>query len=133
MVLVVLWDWNVFCFSHDRRKRGLQSRDAIDRGDHRRNLTGDCDLRGIRGFQNSLKPQLEPIPVWNRSRALHCSLVSKRTTAYGICREVQLRRFCGLLAKPRCNSLDVSPMNMREVFLEVVGKGEANVHVEILA
>jgi ABC-2 type transport system ATP-binding protein len=29
--------------------------------------------------------------------------------------------------------LDVSPMNLREIFLEVVGKGEANVHVEILA
>jgi ABC-2 type transport system ATP-binding protein len=29
--------------------------------------------------------------------------------------------------------LDVSPMNLREIFLEVVEKGEANVHVEILA
>ncbi len=29
--------------------------------------------------------------------------------------------------------LDVSPMNLPEIFLEVVGKGEANVPVEVLA
>ncbi len=29
--------------------------------------------------------------------------------------------------------LDISPMNLTEVFLEVVGKGETNVHVEVLA
>jgi hypothetical protein len=29
--------------------------------------------------------------------------------------------------------LDVSPMNLSEIFLEVVGKGEANVPVEVLA
>jgi hypothetical protein len=29
--------------------------------------------------------------------------------------------------------LDVSPMNLHEIFLEVVGKGEANVLMEVLA
>ena len=29
--------------------------------------------------------------------------------------------------------LDVSPMNLQEIFLEVVGKGEANVLMEVLA
>jgi hypothetical protein len=29
--------------------------------------------------------------------------------------------------------LDVAPMNLSEIFLEVIGKGEANVPVEVLA
>src|ERR1035441_4410526 len=58
VVLVVIWGRDVFCFPCDRRKRELQGRDAIDTLDHRRNLRGDCDLRGI---QSSTRPQLASI------------------------------------------------------------------------
>lgn len=69
--LLSFWGRDIFCFSHDRRKRGLQSRDANDTLDHLRNLRGDCDLRDI---QTSTRPQLASIPVCNRSRAQHCAL-----------------------------------------------------------
>jgi ABC-2 type transport system ATP-binding protein len=41
--------------------------------------------------------------------------------------------FAAHLRSQGATVLDVLPMNLREVFLEVVRKGEANVHVEILA
>jgi ABC-2 type transport system ATP-binding protein len=41
--------------------------------------------------------------------------------------------FTATLRNQGATVLDVSPMNLQEIFLEVVGKGEANVSMEVLA
>jgi ABC-2 type transport system ATP-binding protein len=71
----------------------------------------------------------------NLEFAAHGDVLSTRTD--GNTKEFVLKSnsngFTAHLRSQGATVLDVSPMNLTEVFLEVVGKGDANVHVEVLA
>ncbi len=53
------------------------------------------------------------------------------TTEYVL--RAKAEAFTAALRNQGATVLDVSPMNLQEIFLEVVGKGEANVLMEVLA
>ena len=71
----------------------------------------------------------------NLEFAAHVDILSSRTegntTEYVV--KFNSDGFAAHLRSQGATVVDVQAMNLGEVFLEVVGKGEANVHVEILA
>jgi ABC-2 type transport system ATP-binding protein len=72
----------------------------------------------------------ENLPVDTRTDVLNVK-TSEGTTEYTV--RANADAFIAELHNHGATVLDVSPMNLPEIFLEVVGKGEANVPVEVLA
>jgi ABC-2 type transport system ATP-binding protein len=65
------------------------------------------------------------------SRDVFSTRTGEGTTQYVL--RADADRFTAELRSQGATILDVTPMNLSEIFLEVVGKGEANVPVEVLA
>jgi ABC-2 type transport system ATP-binding protein len=72
----------------------------------------------------------ENLPVGARSEIFKTK-TGEGTTEYVV--RANADAFIAELRSEGATVLDVTPMNLSEIFLEVVGKGEANVPVEVLA
>jgi ABC-type multidrug transport system ATPase subunit len=72
----------------------------------------------------------ERLPVASSNEILKTK-TGEGTTEYVLRAEAD--RFIAALRNQGATVLDVAPMNLSEIFLEVVGKGEANVPMEVLA
>jgi ABC-2 type transport system ATP-binding protein len=72
----------------------------------------------------------ESLPVGARSEVFTAK-TGEGTTEYVV--RANADAFIAELRSDGATVLDVSPMNLSEIFLEVVGKGDANVPVEVLA
>ncbi len=72
----------------------------------------------------------ENLPVGQRSEIFKTK-IGEGTTEYIL--RADAEDFVAHLQQQGATVLDVSPMNLSEIFLEVVGKGEAHVPVEVLA
>jgi ABC-2 type transport system ATP-binding protein len=81
------------------------------------------NFRRVRAVGEKLR-----LPVANE--VLHTRTV-EGTTEYVL--RANAEGFTASLRNQGATVLDVSPMNLHEIFLEVVGKGEANVLMEVLA
>jgi ABC-2 type transport system ATP-binding protein len=81
------------------------------------------NFRRVRAVGEKLR-----LPVANE--VLHTRTV-EGTTEYVLRANAEV--FIASLRNQGATVLDVSPMNLHEIFLEVVGKGEANVLMEVLA
>jgi ABC-2 type transport system ATP-binding protein len=81
------------------------------------------NFRRVRAVGENLR-----LPVANE--VLHTRTV-EGTTEYVL--RANAEGFTASLRSQGATVLDVSPMNLHEIFLEVVGKGEANVLMEVLA
>ena len=72
----------------------------------------------------------ENLRLSGRNEILH-TRTGEGTTEYVV--RADAEGFTASLRNQGATVLDVSPMNLQEIFLEVVGKGEANVLMEVLA
>jgi ABC-2 type transport system ATP-binding protein len=98
----------------------------IDRG----KLLLEARLDDIRASFRRVRVIGESLPIAATSGVFRTS-VSEGTTEYVLRGDAEA--FTSYLRSQGATVLDVSPMNLPEVFLEVVGKGETNVPVEVLA
>jgi len=98
----------------------------IDRG----KLLLEARLDDVRANFRRVRVVGEGLPIAATSGVFRSS-VGEGTTEYVLRGDAEA--FTAYLRSQGATVLDVSPMNLPEVFLEVVGKGETNVPVEILA
>jgi ABC-2 type transport system ATP-binding protein len=98
----------------------------IDRG----KLLLEARLDDVRANFRRIRVVGERLPVAEDSGVLKTS-TGEGTTEYVL--RGDAAAFEAYLRGQGATVLEVSPMNLSEVFLEVVGKGEANVPVEVLA
>jgi ABC-2 type transport system ATP-binding protein len=98
----------------------------IDRG----KLLLEARLDDIRASFCRVRVVGEKLPIAALSGVFRTS-TGEGTTEYVLRGDAEA--FTAYLRSQGATVLDVSPMNLPEVFLEVVGKGETNVPVEVLA
>jgi ABC-2 type transport system ATP-binding protein len=90
----------------------------------------EAPLDDIRANFRRVRVVGESLPVAGRAEIFR-SKTGEGTTEYIV--RANADSFIAELHAQGATVLDVSPMNLPEIFLEVVGKGEANVPVEVLA
>ena len=88
----------------------------------------EATLDDVRANFRRVRVVGEGIPA--RKEILH-TRTAEGTTEYVL--RANAEDFITSLRNQGATVLDVSPMNLQEIFLEVVGKGEANVLMEVLA
>jgi ABC-2 type transport system ATP-binding protein len=98
----------------------------IDRG----RLLLEARLDDIRANFRRVRVVGEGLPTAARSEVLRAK-TGEGTTEYIV--RANEAAFTAELRSQGATVLDVSPLNLSEIFLEVVGKGEVNVPVEVLA
>jgi ABC-2 type transport system ATP-binding protein len=97
--------------------------------DHGKLLLEEC-LDDVRAHFRRVRVVGENLPAVSRDQIFKTK-TSEGTTEYIVRNDVD--GFIAQLRSQGATVLDVSPMNLSEIFLEVVGKGEAHVPVEVLA
>jgi|HubBroStandDraft_5_1064220.scaffolds.fasta_scaffold14855_3 ABC-2 type transport system ATP-binding protein len=98
----------------------------VDRG----RLLLEESLDDVRAHFRRVRVVGENLPPASRNQIFKTK-VGEGTTEYIV--RTDTHGFTAELRSQGAIVLDVSPMNLSEIFLEVVGKGEANVPVEVLA
>lgn len=98
----------------------------IDRG----KLLLEARLDDVRANFRRVRVVGENLPPASRSEVFKTK-TGEGTTEYIV--RANADRFIAGLHSEGATVLDVTPMNLSEIFLEVVGKGEAHVPVEVLA
>lgn len=88
----------------------------------------EAQLDDVRANFRRVRVVGEGLPA--RNEILHTRM-GEGTTEYVL--RANAEDFITSLRNQGATVLDVSPMNLQEIFLEVVGKGEANVPMEVLA
>jgi len=98
----------------------------IDRG----KLLLEARLDDVRANFRRIRVVGERLPFASRSEVFRAS-AGEGTTEYVV--RTDADAFTAYLRGQGATVLEVSPMNLQEIFVELVGKGEANVPVEVLA
>jgi ABC-2 type transport system ATP-binding protein len=98
----------------------------IDRG----KLLLEARLDDVRANFRRVRVVGENLPLATTEQIFRAR-ASEGTTDYIV--RTNVEAFCEELRSQGATVLDVTPMNLSEVFLEVVGKGESHVPVEVLA
>jgi ABC-2 type transport system ATP-binding protein len=90
----------------------------------------EAQLDDVRASFRRVRVVGENLRVSGRKEILHVR-TGEGTTEYVL--RADAEGFAASLRNQGATVLDVSPMNLQEIFLEVVGKGEAHVPMEVLA
>jgi ABC-2 type transport system ATP-binding protein len=98
----------------------------IDRG----KLLLEARLDDVRANFRRVRVVGENLPLATTEQIFRAR-ASEGTTDYIV--RTNVEAFCEELRSQGATVLDVTPMNLSEIFLEVVGKGESHVPVEVLA
>jgi ABC-2 type transport system ATP-binding protein len=90
----------------------------------------EAQLDDVRANFRRVRVVGEDLQVSGRNEILH-TRTGEGTTEFVL--RGKAEAFTATLRNQGATVLDVSPMNLQEIFLEVVGRGEANVFMEVLA
>jgi ABC-2 type transport system ATP-binding protein len=90
----------------------------------------EAQLDDVRASFRRVRVVGENLPVSGRNEILH-TRTGEGTTEFVL--RANAASFAASLQSQGATVIDVSPMNLQEIFLEVVEKGEANVPMEVLA
>jgi ABC-2 type transport system ATP-binding protein len=90
----------------------------------------EAQLDDVRASFRRVRVMGEPLRVSGRDEILHAR-TGEGTTEYVL--RANAEQFTASLRNQGATVLDISPMNLQEIFLEVAAKGEANVPPEVLA
>jgi ABC-2 type transport system ATP-binding protein len=90
----------------------------------------EAQLDDVRSSFRRVRVVGENLPVSGRNEILH-TRTGEGTTEFVL--RTNAEGFAASLQSQGATVIDVSPMNLQEIFLEVVQKGEANVPMEVLA